>query len=98
MDIPLILEQLRPGEDWGPCATSSNTYEELISKWRSKDSAYPTKAEMESKWLEIKAVQDQKKVVESETKDVISNLNAKPWDQWTYEDVRTATQILFARI
>lgn len=55
MDIPAILEKLRPDDDWGPCADSSSTYEELKRAWRSEASACPTKAEMLAAWETIQA-------------------------------------------
>ncbi len=54
MDIPLVLEVLRPGEDWGPCAQSDSTYAAMAAKWRGS-SAVPTEAEMGAAWTAIQA-------------------------------------------
>ena len=54
MDIPLVLEQLRPGEDWGPCATSVNAYADFAAAWRGV-SPCPTLDEMQAAWSAIEA-------------------------------------------
>ena len=55
MDIPLVLQSLRPGEDWGPCANSTSTYAQLADTWRSKVSIVPTEAEMQTTWVTVQA-------------------------------------------
>lgn len=55
MDLVLVLEVLRPGEDWGPCAQSDSTYERLAATWRSPLSECPTEAEMLATWQQIRA-------------------------------------------
>lgn len=52
MDIPLVLSVLRPGEDWGPCAQTDATYEQLAATWRG-ESAVPTEEEMQAAWATI---------------------------------------------
>lgn len=49
MDIPRVLEQLCPEEDWGPCAQTGATYEEFAAKWRGSIPV-PTKAAMQAAW------------------------------------------------
>ena len=61
MDIPLVLEQLRPGEDWGPCATSISTYEQLAATWRG-ESPCPTLEEMQTAWATIEAERPAKEI------------------------------------
>ena len=59
MDIPLVLERLRPSEDWGPCAQSDSTYERLAATWRGQ-TACPTLAEMQATWATIQSEQPAK--------------------------------------
>ena len=53
MDIPLVLDYLRPGEDWGPCAQSNSPYVDLAKTWRSKKSECPSEQEMLKAWTDI---------------------------------------------
>lgn len=54
MDIPRVLEVLRPDDDWGSQAGTHNTYEELVAGWRGANPA-PTLSAMQSAWAEIQA-------------------------------------------
>lgn len=53
MDIPLVLESLRPGVSWGPNAQSDATYAQLVSTWPAASGTPPTEAEMEQAWQDI---------------------------------------------
>ena len=53
MDIPLVLESLRPSAKWGPCANSDSTYEQLKTTWADTETTCPTLAEMRAEWLRI---------------------------------------------
>lgn len=54
MDIPQVLDRLRPGQDWGPCATSFSAYADLARTWRGTDPV-PTLQEMQDAWTLIQA-------------------------------------------
>jgi hypothetical protein len=54
VDIPLVLERLRPGVSWGPNAGSYSTYADLAATWPGP-SAVPTQAEMDAAWTQILA-------------------------------------------
>lgn len=49
MDLALVMEQLRPGENVSPDMSS---YEAMAANWRGSG-AIPSKAECEAKWAEI---------------------------------------------
>lgn len=49
MDIPQVLEVLRPSEDWGPMAQTGVSYADFAPHWRGT-SAVPTEAEMLAEW------------------------------------------------
>jgi hypothetical protein len=49
MDIPQVLEVIRPGEDWGSCAQTDSTYAAFAAMWRGV-SPVPTEAEMLIVW------------------------------------------------
>lgn len=54
MDIPQVLDRLRPGQDWGPCSQTHSTYTDLARTWRGTDPV-PTLQEMEAAWVQIQA-------------------------------------------
>jgi hypothetical protein len=54
MDIPQVLAVLRPDDDWGPNAQSTNTYAELAAAWRGA-SGVPTLEQMQAEWAAIEA-------------------------------------------
>jgi len=62
MDIPLVLESLRPSANWGPSANSDSTYQELRANWADKNISCPTLEEMRAEW---KRLQDEKPAIES---------------------------------
>lgn len=83
MDIPLILERLRPGEDWGSCADSSSTYEEMKKSWRSEASSCPTKAEMLAAWETIQAEEKtREQAVKSLRASAVEILKNDVPDEW----------------
>jgi hypothetical protein len=53
MDVPLVLERLRPLVLWGPNSGSNSTYAELVSTWPATSGDPPTLAEMEAEWQAI---------------------------------------------
>ena len=76
MDIPLVLERLRPGLDWGPYAQTNSTYLALASTWRDKSQPCPTFQEMSDCWAQIQAEQNAAPVLKS-TDEQIADLKAQ---------------------
>lgn len=75
MDIPQVLAVLRPNEDWGPCAQSDSTYEQLAAKWRGTNPV-PTLEEMEAEWATIEAERSTKELQALRTAAIHSLLTA----------------------
>ena len=99
MDIPAVLEKLRPGEDWGPCADSSSTYEELRRAWRSGTSVCPTKEEMLAEWQVIQADEDAKLADWRAAKQILKAIPAN-WKTSAdpMKQVAWATQFVFKMV
>lgn len=54
MDIPLVLEVLRPGVYWGPMAQTGVAYADFAAAWPASGSGtVPTEAEMNAAWATI---------------------------------------------
>lgn len=74
MDIPLVLQQLRPGDDWGPCSQTDSTYETLAATWRGV-SPCPTLEEMQESWVAIGAAATREaaiKAIDQQCSDTIA--------------------------
>jgi len=56
MDIPQVLQRIRPGQDWGPMAQTGVLYADFAPLWRDPQPV-PTEAEMEATWQVIVAEQ-----------------------------------------
>lgn len=69
MDLSLVMEKLRPGENVSPDMSS---YEAMAAKWRGTGSV-PSKAECEAKWAEILSTKtEDEKIAEELFKQSIS--------------------------
>jgi hypothetical protein len=95
MDIPQVLSVLRPGEDWGPCANTSNTYTELAANWVSEKNFCPTEAQMLTTWAEIEADRPVREAMERiQSAGMALLMGATPSEIAT----RAAVAMIFTRI
>lgn len=82
MDLVLVLEKIRPNEDWGPCAQSDSSYADFAKTWRGKSSC-PTLEEITTAWQQIKSGIDADRVTrESEILSAINILKTDVPENW----------------
>ena len=61
MDLHLVMNELRPGENVAP---DLSTWEAMNAKWRGSGSC-PSKAACQAKWDEIKTAAQNKQIIQT---------------------------------
>jgi hypothetical protein len=74
MDIPLILDHIRPGSEWGWLGEDKSSYDHL--DWRDSTQEKPTREEVEAAWETVSQALDDAAVRQATCDEAIGRLHA----------------------